>query len=99
MESPFQTHLVNRLAEITNDSIVQSACPLAVVGLPSNEDRGNGAPHINKVSVELNGGHNSARLCGCLLLKLQIGRGSGPCQTRITELTWLLRAASRSFVY
>jgi len=29
MEAPYDTLLVNRLAEIANDSIAQSACPLA----------------------------------------------------------------------
>jgi hypothetical protein len=57
MEAPYETLLTNRLAEITHDSIVQSAGPLTVVGLPSNEDGGNGVPHIDKVSVELNAGH------------------------------------------
>jgi hypothetical protein len=69
MEAPYQTLLVKRLAEITNDSIVQSACPLTVVGLPSNEDRGNGVPHIDKVPVELYAGHHghvnvSDQTCG-----------------------------------
>src|SRR5258708_4622199 len=57
MEAPYETLLVNRLAEITNNSIAQGAGPLAVVGVPSNEDRGNGVPNIDKVSVELDAGH------------------------------------------
>src|SRR3954471_5593224 len=57
MKAPYETLLVNRLAEITNDSIVQSACPLTVVGLPSNEDRRDGVSHIDEVSIELDAGH------------------------------------------
>jgi hypothetical protein len=57
MEAPHQTLLINRLAEITNDSVAQGAGSLAVVGTASNEDCGNGVPHINEVSVELNAGH------------------------------------------
>jgi hypothetical protein len=57
MEAPYETLLVKRLAEITNNSIAQGAGSLAVVGAASNEDCGNGVPHIDKVSVELNSGH------------------------------------------
>jgi len=49
--------LADRLAEITNNSIAQGAGSLAVVGAACNEDCGNGVPHIDKVSVELNAGH------------------------------------------
>jgi hypothetical protein len=57
MEAPYETLLVKRLAEITNNSIAQGAGALAVVGAASNEDCGNGVPHIDKVSVEFNSGH------------------------------------------
>jgi hypothetical protein len=57
MEAPYETLLADRLAEITNNSIAQGAGSLAVVGAASNEDCGNGVPHIDKVSVELNAGH------------------------------------------
>jgi len=57
MEAPYETLLVNRLAEITNNSIAQGAGSLVVVGAACNEDCGNGVPHIGKVSVELNAGH------------------------------------------
>jgi hypothetical protein len=57
MEAPYETLLADRLAEITDDSIAQGAGSLAVVGAASNEDRGNGVPHIDKVSIELNAGH------------------------------------------
>jgi hypothetical protein len=49
MEAPYETLLVNRLAEITNNSIAQGADSLAVVGAASNEDCENGVPHIDKV--------------------------------------------------
>jgi hypothetical protein len=57
MEAPYETLLVKRLAEITNNSIAQGAGSLAVVGAASNEDCGNGVPHIDKVFVEFNSGH------------------------------------------
>jgi hypothetical protein len=57
MEAPYETLFVNRLAEITRDAIAQGAGSLAVVGAASNEDRGNGVPRIDEVSVELNAGH------------------------------------------
>jgi hypothetical protein len=49
MEAPYETLLADRLAEITNNSIAQGAGSLAVVGVPSNEDRGNGVVHIDKM--------------------------------------------------
>src|ERR1700680_3383631 len=55
--APHETLVADRLAEITNDSIAQGAGSLAIVGATSNEDCGNGVPHIDKVSVELNAGH------------------------------------------
>lgn len=57
MEVPYETLLVNRLAEITNDSIAHGASALAVVGAAGNEDCGNGVPHLDEVSVELGAGH------------------------------------------
>jgi hypothetical protein len=57
MEAPDETLLVDRLAEITDNSIAQGAGSLAVVGAASNKDCGNGVPHIDKVFVELNAGH------------------------------------------
>jgi hypothetical protein len=57
MEAPYETLLADRLAEITHDSIAQGVSPLVVVWAASNDDRGNGVPHIDKVSVELNAGH------------------------------------------
>jgi hypothetical protein len=47
MEALHETLLADRLVEITNDSIAQGAGSLAVVGAASNEDCGNGVPHIN----------------------------------------------------
>jgi hypothetical protein len=58
MEAPYETRLVDRLAEITNDSIAQGAGSLAVVGAASNEDCGNGVSPLNGVSVELDASHH-----------------------------------------
>jgi hypothetical protein len=56
MEALYETLLVDRLAEIKSDAVVEGACSLTVVGAASNEDRGNGVPHIDKVSVEFDAG-------------------------------------------
>jgi hypothetical protein len=56
MEAPYETLLADRLAEITHDSIAQGVSPLVVVWAASNDDRGNGVPHIDKVSVEFDAG-------------------------------------------
>ena len=57
MEAPHQTLLADRLVEIAKDSIAQGAGSLAVVGAAGDEDCGNGSPHLDEVSVELNAGH------------------------------------------
>src|SRR6266545_8077670 len=57
MEAPYETLLVDRLAEVANHSTVQGAGRLTAVGAACNEDCGHGVPHIDKVSVELNAGH------------------------------------------
>jgi hypothetical protein len=49
--------LVNRLAKVTNDPIVQGARPDVVIGEGRHEDRRNRMPHINEASVELESGH------------------------------------------
>jgi hypothetical protein len=49
--------LINRLTKVTNDPIVKGAGAVNVVGVGSNEDRRNGVPDFNEVSVEFDSGH------------------------------------------
>ena len=49
--------VINRLAKITNNSIVQSAGSINVIGVGSNEDRGNRMPGIDEVPVEFYPAH------------------------------------------
>jgi len=62
LESATKTTLemvvIHRLAEVTNDSILQSAPPDDLIRVCGNEDRRNGASRIDKFSVELNSGHS-----------------------------------------
>jgi hypothetical protein len=49
--------VIDRLAKVTNNSIVQSAGSISVVGVGSNEDRGNRVPGIDEMPVEFHPGH------------------------------------------
>jgi hypothetical protein len=77
MEALYETLLVDRLAEIKNDAVVEGACSLTVVGAASNEDRGNWVPHIDKVSVEFDAGHRGHMNVG--------DQACGFCETRGSE--------------
>jgi hypothetical protein len=57
MKTPYQMLLINWLAKVTNDPIVQGESPVNVIGVGSNEDRRNGVPDFNEVSVQLDSGH------------------------------------------
>ena len=57
MKTPYQIPLINWLAKVTNDPIVQGAGPVNVIGVGSNEDCRNGVPDFDEVSVELVSGH------------------------------------------
>jgi hypothetical protein len=61
--------LINRLTKVTNDSIVQGANPVNVIGVGSNEDGRNGVPDFDEVSVEFDSGH-----CGHMDVGDQAGR-------------------------
>jgi hypothetical protein len=56
-KAPHEILLINRLAKVTNDPIVQSACADVVIGIGSHEDRRNCIARIDEVSVELEPGH------------------------------------------
>src|ERR1700730_10200280 len=52
-----QMLFVHWLTKITNDHIVQGACPISVVRVGSNEDCGNRVPCVDQMSVEFDPGH------------------------------------------
>jgi len=49
--------LINGLAKVANDPIVQSAGPDVVIGIGRHEDRRNRIARSDEVSVELESGH------------------------------------------
>src|SRR5436190_17479340 len=49
--------IINRLAKVTKDSIVQSAGSINVMGIGSDEDCGKRVPGIDEVPVEFYPGH------------------------------------------
>src|SRR6266436_1667569 len=52
-----QMLFIHWLAKITNDPIVQGACPISVIRVGSNEDGRNREPSIDEVSVQINSAH------------------------------------------
>ena len=56
-KTPHQMLLINWLTKVTNDSIVQGASPVNVIGVGSNEDCRNGVPHFCEMLVEFDSGH------------------------------------------
>jgi hypothetical protein len=49
--------IINRFAKVTNDSILQNAGSINVMGIGSNEDGGNRVPGINEAIVEFDPDH------------------------------------------
>jgi hypothetical protein len=58
--------LINGLAKVANDPIVQSAGPDVVIGIGRHEDRRNRIPRINEVSIEFEGERSNRTLKGSL---------------------------------
>ena len=56
-KTPYQMLLINRLAKITNDPIVQGAGAFNVVGVGSHENCRNRVSGLDEVSVQLDSGH------------------------------------------
>jgi hypothetical protein len=52
-----KTRLVNGLSKVADDPIAERAGPVGVVGVGSDEDRGNRVSGIDEVSVEVDSGH------------------------------------------
>jgi hypothetical protein len=57
MNTPSEILLVNRLAQVADDSVCEGAGPVNVIGVGSNEDCRNRVPRFDEVSVELDTGH------------------------------------------
>jgi hypothetical protein len=56
-QTPHEILLINGLAKVANDPIVQSACPDVVIGIGRHEDRRNCIARRDEVFVELESGH------------------------------------------
>jgi hypothetical protein len=56
-KTPHEMLLINGLAKVTNNPIVQSARPDVVVRVGRHEDGRNRMPHIDEASLELESGH------------------------------------------
>ncbi len=56
-KAPHEMLLINGLAKVANDPIVQGAGPDVVIGVGRHEDRRNRIARIDEVSVELESGH------------------------------------------
>src|SRR5712671_2781405 len=52
-----QLLFIHWLTKITNDPIVQGACPISGVRVGSNEDCGNRESRVDQMSVEFDPGH------------------------------------------
>ena len=50
--------IIDRLAEVTNDPILESTSPDNLVRVCGNDDRGNRVSRIDEMFVELNSGHS-----------------------------------------
>src|SRR6516225_770192 len=49
--------VVNRFPKITNNAIAQSAGSIRVIGVGSNENRGNRVPSVDEVSIKFDPAH------------------------------------------
>src|SRR5262245_66644947 len=57
-EAAFEMLIIDRLAEVTNDPILESTPPNDLVRVCGNDDRGNRVSRIDEMSVEFNSGHS-----------------------------------------
>src|SRR5262249_51017411 len=56
VKTSFQKLFINRLAKVTNNSVIQRLLPVCIIGVGCHEDCWNRA--IDKLSVELDAGHH-----------------------------------------
>src|SRR5580693_3517835 len=56
-KTPYEMLIVDWLAKVTNDSILQGAVSICLIGIGSYEDCGNRAAGLDELSIELYPGH------------------------------------------
>src|ERR1700684_2234603 len=56
-KTPYEMLIIDWLGKITNDSILQSAVSICVIGVGSNKDRGNRVACRDELPIELDPGH------------------------------------------
>src|SRR5262249_57720971 len=57
-EAAFEIVVIDRLAKVANDPIIESTPPDDLVRVCGNDDRGHRVSCIDEMSVELNSGHS-----------------------------------------
>ena len=58
MKAVYEMAVIDRFAEIANDSILQGSGPDGVIRMCGNEDRRNRVPQFDQAPVEFNAGHS-----------------------------------------
>src|SRR5215510_5376362 len=58
VKTSFQKLFINRLAKVTDNSVIQRLLPICIIGVGCHEDCRNLAIGIDKLSVELDAGHH-----------------------------------------
>src|SRR6202044_410659 len=56
-KTPYEMLIINWLAKVKNDSVLQSAISIGVVGIGGNEDRGNRVAGLDELLIESDPGH------------------------------------------
>ena len=56
-KTPYQTLVIHWLTKVTDDSPVQGAGPIIIIGVGSHEDRRNHASRIYEALIEFDPGH------------------------------------------
>ena len=56
-KTPHEILLINGLAKVANDPILQTAGPDVVIGIGRHKDRRNRIARVDEVSIELESGH------------------------------------------
>src|SRR5271170_6259931 len=56
-KTPYEMLIINWLAKVTNDSILQSAVSIGVIGIGRNEDCGNHVAGLDELVIEFDPGH------------------------------------------
>lgn len=56
-QTAYEMLFIHRLTKITNDPVGQGAGAVGVIGISSDEDCGNGSPHVGEVPIKLDPRH------------------------------------------